>query len=82
MLFSRGAEILYFKVPILFLASTLDKFSLGLFTQSFYLITLIATALNPITEKVAFVFYSNDKNNDNDENDNVDDDNVEDDNEY
>ncbi|MDC1495484.1 oligosaccharide flippase family protein [Amylibacter sp.] len=65
MLFSRGAEILYFKVPILFLASTLDKFSLGLFTQSFYLITLIATALNPITEKVAFVFYSNDKNNDN-----------------
>ena len=58
MLMSRGAEIAYFKIPILMIAAIRDSHILGLFTQAFYLASLISTALNPITEKVGYVFYS------------------------
>lgn len=66
MIFSRGAELAYFKIPILLIGTFYGTATLGLFVQSFYLVSLISTALNPITEKVAFVFYSHAKNNNTD----------------
>lgn len=62
MIFSRGAELAYFKIPILLIGSLYSTATLGLFVQAFYLVSLTSTALNPITEKVAFVFYSDAKN--------------------
>ena len=62
MIFSRGAELAYFKIPILLIGSFYGTATLGLFAQAFYLVSLTSTALNPITEKVAFVFYSDAKN--------------------
>jgi O-antigen/teichoic acid export membrane protein len=62
MLFSRAAELIYFKVPILVIASLYGTVTLGYFSQAFYLASLASTALNPITEKVAFVFYSHSNN--------------------
>jgi len=58
MIVSRGAEVGYFKIPFLLIGSLFGTATLGYFSQAFYLISLVSTALNPITEKVAFVFYS------------------------
>jgi len=66
MIVSRSAELAYFKIPILLIGSLYGTVTLGLFVQAFYLVSLTSTALNPITEKVAFVFYSHAKNNNSD----------------
>ncbi|WP_339386215.1 oligosaccharide flippase family protein [Vibrio caribbeanicus] len=58
MILSRGSEVGYFKIPFLLIGSTFGTVTLGYFSQAFYLVSLVSTALNPITEKVAFVFYS------------------------
>ncbi len=58
MLFSRACELAYFKIPFLIIGSLYGTTTLGLFSQAFYLVSLVSTALNPITEKVAFIFYS------------------------
>jgi O-antigen/teichoic acid export membrane protein len=63
MIVSRGAEIAYFKIPLLIIGTLYSTATLGLFTQAFYLASLTSTALGPITEKIAFVFYSHAKNN-------------------
>jgi len=63
MIVSRGAEIAYFKIPLLVIGTLYGTATLGLFTQAFYLASLTSTALGPVTEKIAFVFYSHAKNN-------------------
>lgn len=66
MLFSRGAEVVYMKVPLIFISSLFGSASVGLISQMLYLAQLPSVALGPIATKVSFVFYSqhqNDKEN-------------------
>ena len=58
MLFSRGAEILYMKFPLVLISSLSGSTSLGLISQMLYLAQLPAVALGPIATKVSYVFYS------------------------
>lgn len=57
-LFSRSSELIFFKLSILIIGYTKSEYFLGIFVQAFYLASLIPTALNPITDKIAFIFYS------------------------
>lgn len=58
MFFSRGSEILFFKIPFLIIGTLYSQHTLGLISQMFYLALLYNTALGSLTEKVAFVFFS------------------------
>ena len=62
-MFSRGSELLYMKVPLLLIGSLYGTVTLGLFVQAFYLVSIMNTALAPMTQQVALVFYSEAKNN-------------------
>lgn len=65
MLFSRGSEIIYLKAPLIIISNISGTTTLGLISQMLYLAQLPAVALGPIANKVSYVFYSNNKNNEN-----------------
>ena len=58
MLFSRGSELLYVKIPFIVIATYLDKNILGYLSQMYYLANLLNAALSTFNAKVAFVFFS------------------------
>ncbi len=58
MLFSRGLEIVYHRIPNFFIGTFAGAKALGLFTQSYYLANLPNTVLGPAHQNVAFAVYS------------------------
>jgi len=58
MLFSRGAEVIYMKVPFILISTLFGSTTLGLISQMMYLAQLPNVALGPIATKISFVFYS------------------------
>ena len=58
MLFSRGLEIIYNRVPNFFIGTFAGTRALGLFSQTYYLATLPNTILSPAHQNVAFATYS------------------------
>lgn len=61
-LFSRGAEIAYFKIPFLLIGTIYGEVNLGYFYQAFIFTSMLVHISSPITQKAMFVFYSNNKN--------------------
>lgn len=57
-LFLRGLEIVYHRVPLFFIGTFLGTRSLGLFSQSYYLVSLPNTILGPVHQNVGFATYS------------------------
>ncbi len=58
MLFSRGLEIIYHRVPNFFIGTFAGTRALGLFSQTYYLANLPNTILGPAHQNVAFATYS------------------------
>lgn len=58
MLFSRGLEIIYHRVPNFFIGTFAGTRALGLFSQTYYLANLPNTILTPATTNVAYPTYS------------------------
>lgn len=58
MVFARGLEVLYYRVPQFFIGIFAGTYMLGLFSQTFYIAWIPNTALLPVTSKVAFSTYS------------------------
>lgn len=57
-IFARGAEAIYFKIPILLSEKIFGMGTTGLLHQVIYLSQLVNSILAPFTQKVAFVFYT------------------------
>jgi len=58
MLFSRGLEVIYHRVPNFFIGTFAGTRALGLFSQIYYLANLPNTILGPAHQNVAFATYS------------------------
>ena len=58
MFFSRGLEVLYYRVPQFFIGTFAGTSMLGLFSQTYYLASIPNLVLQPATSNVAFSTYA------------------------
>ena len=63
MLFSRGAELAFYKTPYFVIEKFFGTLTLGLVSQMIYLSLLLNRLLSIFTQKIAFVFYSTNNSN-------------------
>ncbi|RJQ43494.1 MAG: hypothetical protein C4538_11995 [Nitrospiraceae bacterium] len=63
ILFSRGLEVCYYRIPFFFIGTFAGTKILGLFSQTYYLASIPNVMLTPATSYVAYPIYSRIQNN-------------------
>lgn len=58
MFFSRGLEVIYYRVPQFFIGTFAGTSTLGFFSQTYYIASIPNVVLLPATSRVAFSAYS------------------------